>query len=295
MEVRLGTEGVALWRRARADDPRRIFSAPPTPRPSAALEFLDYDVRSSGALVFAANALLGNLCGALAGRGEGAKQLTLELPLSGGGALRHPIRSARPTADRAVWLRRVRSVLDRLLLPDAVTGIRLQVESTEAASASQGDFFDRGFQSAAAAEAAAAQLADTLDIRFLEPEHSGHALPERRTNWTEAEPAALAESRAEDAPREVVPVLALHLLPTPRRIAVRVAPRRDHGLPTHYCDARAWRTLTTATGPYRISGGQWEEHPFAREYFRCTTEAGALVWLYHEVAADAWYLHGWWD
>ena len=37
------------------------------------------------------------------------------------------------------------------------------------------------------------------------------------------------------------------------------------------------------------------EEPFAREYFRCVTEEGTLIWMYREAMSREWYLHGWWD
>ena len=88
--------------------------------------------------------------------------------------------------------------------------------------------------------------------------------------------------------------LALYLLPEPRPIAVSTAPRRDHGVPLRYEDGGEWHDIVSAAGPDRVSGGQWDA-PYAREYFRCVTDRGALVWLYRDAREGEWYLHGWWD
>jgi hypothetical protein len=53
-------------------------------------------------------------------------------------------------------------------------------------------------------------------------------------------------------------------------------------------------SIVSAAGPDRVSGGQWTE-PYAREYFRCVTDDGMMVWLYRDARLDEWYLHGWWD
>jgi protein ImuB len=53
--------------------------------------------------------------------------------------------------------------------------------------------------------------------------------------------------------------------------------------------------LTGVSGPQRISGGAWHDTPYAREYFRCVSEAGAILWLFRDARDGAWYLHGWWD
>ena len=294
VEVRFGAAGAALWRLARADDPRRLFRPIPPERPYASMDFVEYEVRDAGRLAFTVNALLGPLCAALADRGERAREVTLVLSLSGGGMLRERVRAARPTAERDLWLRRVRGVLDRLVLPDGVVGVALEVEGTEPASATQGDLFDRGFATAAPVEEAVSRLVDEHGPLFVEPAAGGHPLPERRTAWRAREPEEAAEGGAD--PFAAAPSLTLQLLPEPRRVAVRVRPRRDHAVPVQYCDlarGREWRELLAAAGPERIAGGAWEEG-WAREYFRCVTEAGALVWLFRD-AEDAWYIHGWWD
>ncbi|HEV2146554.1 MAG TPA: hypothetical protein VGR37_03980, partial [Longimicrobiaceae bacterium] len=298
VEVRFGAAGTALWRLARADDGRRLFRPIPPERPHASMDFVEYEVRDAGRLAFTANALLGPVCAALAGRGERAREMTLALSLSGGGELRERLRAARPTAERDLWLRRVRGLLDRLVLPDGVTGVSLEVEGTEPASATQGDLFDRGFSTAAPVEEAVARLVDEHGPLFVEPETGGHPLPERRTSWRARGPEEAAEraAQAPEAAHAEEPRLTLQLLPEPRRVAVRVRPRRDHVVPAQYCDlarGREWRRLLAAAGPERISGGAWEEG-WAREYFRCVTEAGALVWFFRD-AEDAWYIHGWWD
>ena len=68
---------------------------------------------------------------------------------------------------------------------------------------------------------------------------------------------------------------------------------RDHQMPLEYRD-REWMEILSAAGPDRVSGGQWTE-PYAREYFRCVTDDGMMVWIYRDAREDEWYLHGWWD
>jgi hypothetical protein len=90
------------------------------------------------------------------------------------------------------------------------------------------------------------------------------------------------------------PQLTLQLFPDPRRISVKTVKRRDHDLPVKYRENDAWILLESAAGPDRVSGEQWEE-PFAREYFRCVTEEGTLIWMYREAMSGHWFMHGWWD
>ncbi|MFO7894024.1 MAG: hypothetical protein R6U63_09830 [Longimicrobiales bacterium] len=89
--------------------------------------------------------------------------------------------------------------------------------------------------------------------------------------------------------------LALQLMPEPRRITVETQRRRDHEVPTRFRDRTGWHELAHAAGPDRISGGQWEASSYAREYWRCVTGEGVLLWVFRDALEGGWYLHGWWD
>lgn len=302
VEVRFGASAVPYWRLARADDTRRLFPPPSRELPQASLDFVDYMVMDPERLLFTVHALLGNVCEALAVAGWHARRLLLTLPLANGQVWRRVLRTARPTASRPVWLRLARGLLEKLTVADAVTGVGVQVESVEAATAIQGDLFDAGFATAGAVDAALARLLDLQGSMVVRPERSAHPLPERRTTFvpdpqfqeaTRDSPMPPATARLLPPASRAPTGLTLQLLPEPRRVEVEAIPRRDHLVPVRYRDGD-WHSLVTVAGPERISGGQWEE-PYAREYFRGVTGAGSLVWLYRDARQDRWYLHGWWD
>jgi len=116
-----------------------------------------------------------------------------------------------------------------------------------------------------------------------------------RTEWISQEPAQ-ASARIQLKERVVkataAPTLTLQLFPEPRRVAVKTKRRRDHELPVEFRD-KQWMQIISAAGPDRVSGGRWSE-PYAREYFRCVTDDGMMVWLYRDGREKEWYLHGWW-
>jgi protein ImuB len=305
VEVRFGAEGVALWRLARADDRRRLFPPVSRERPSAGLEFLDYVVRDAERLLFAANGLLGSVCGALEERGEHARRLELALSLEGGGAVVRSLGVGRPTGSRERWLRRIRDLLEGIELPDAVTALTLRVEGTEPAGTVQGDLFDRGFATAGAAEAAVARLIDRAGPVAVRPRTEAHPLVERRATWQPRAPEEMTvretaislarpASAAPGASGVTDAVLTLQTHPVPRPIQVETEQRRDHAAPIRYREGRRWRGLAVAAGPDRISGGMWEEAAYAREYFRCLDEEGQLLWVYRDGRSGEWFVHGWW-
>ena len=311
IEVRLGADGVKLWRLARADDARWLFRPTPHALPSASLDWVEYTLTDAGRLLFVVNALAGSVCAELVTRGERAREISLVLSLANHKPLTQTIRTARASADRARWMRLIRDALERLTLPDAVTGIALRVEGVTGNEGMQGDLFDRGFASASAVEDSLAQLVDDQGNDVLvAPQNSEHPLLDVRTRWVAEEPGrgvrggyppkVGASPKAGGAGRETAhraqPQLALQLLTPPRAIAVTTEQRRDHEIPVRYRDDGSWHDLVEAAGPDRVSGGQWDV-PYAREYYRCVRGDGLLIWLFRDAArADTgWYLHGWWD
>ena len=327
VEVRFGAEGTALWKLARGEDERRVFSQPRRALPSASLEWLEFETRDAERLLFVANRLIERICDELRAWGETARTMTMRLPLAGGGAVEQRLRGARATADRATWVRLLRAELERLRLPDGVTGIGLRVDAVHDLDAPQGDLFDHGFQSSAAAEQAVARLTDDEMGAAVRLEGSRHPLPEKRLRWRAMEfheVAATVRGGAtavkEPAAAYETTALALRLLPEPRRVVVTTKRRRGQPMPVRYRErltgnARARRGLPlveiiAAAGPDRVSVGSGEEQPVSRAYWTCLTEE-ALVLLFRDEgsekkpsieapapvaeADDEWFLHGWWD
>jgi hypothetical protein len=307
VEVRFGAEGVGFWRLARAQDRRRIF--PPASRtlPSASLAWEEYALRDVERLVFVVNRLAGTVCAELQSWGEGARGMTLALALTNRTTIERPVRSSRETANRATWTRLLRAELERLALRGAVSGLSLRVDAVGEVETPQGDLFDRGLQTARAVEEALTRLLDDGQATVVGLTTSVHPRPEQRAQW-QSRPLAdvLREAAAGRSDGRAVgrtsagAALALQLVPAPRPVAVKTTPRRDHCAPAAYRERGRDRAptdveLLTAVGPDRISGGAEIGEPYARDYFQCVTADGRLVLLYHDVIAEQWYLHGWWD
>lgn len=294
VEIRFGVEGVHLWRLARADDRRRIFAPMQRSLPEAAYEWTDYTLTDPERLVFIINALVGKVCEALLATGMCAREITLLFSLANRTTYEHLVRPARSTASHAAWMRLIRTHLERMELPDGVTGVRIRVDSVTPESERQGDIFDRGFATARVTEETIAQLLDDQGAVVVIPENSRHPLIERRTKWAKQDPSRAHGRYQHGGHASAEPGLTLQVFAEPRRISVRTKKRRDHLAPVSYQDEEGWLSIESAAGPDRVSGAHWE-NIFAREYFRCLTEDGRLVWMYHDAKDDQWYIHGWWD
>lgn len=292
VEVRFGPDAVRWWQLARGDDDRRLFAPVPPEQPNASVDFIDYVVTDPERLIFTTNALLGGICEQMRERGAHARRLRLRLPLANGAVWERTLKTARPTADRAAWLRLARALLEKLTVPDAVSGVSVQVEATEAAAAVQGDLFDTGFATAAAVETAVARLMEDHGDVLLEPVPGAHPLIDQRDDYRSLTMREVLQKPAAAATDDPIG-LTLQLLPDPRPVKVETVQRRDHIAPVRYHDG-AWHAIVHAAGPDRVSGGQWDA-TYAREYFRAVTSAGTLVWLFRDAGRDRWYIHGWWD
>jgi hypothetical protein len=289
--ARFGPEGVALWRLARADDPRRLFAPVPPALPHAELAWTDYVLRDPERLLFMVNRLVGTVCAALRERGEGAQGFTLAFALDRGGAIETPFRPARPSASQRAWMRLLRDALERVRLPDAVTGIALAVTAVRPSERVQGDLLDRGFATADAAEEALARVLDGRAV-LVTPRASRHPLLRRRTEW-ERQESTLVWARPQIGAGDTTPELALHLHPEPVAIEVESADRRGYAVPLRYRGPDGWHELVAASGPDCISGGRWET-AYALELYCCVRADGELVQLGRDARRDVWELHGMW-
>lgn len=317
IEVRLGAQAVPLWRLARADDPRLIFSPSPPDAPHASLDWVEYALRDPMRLLFVLNNLIERVCTTLTATGEGARELTIEFALTSKQVHVEVIRAARATANRRTWVRITRARVERITLTAAVTGITVHASRIAEREAPQGDLFDKGLASSQATEDAVARLIEDQGDVVVAPQNSAHPLLDERTTWVPRQtvrlttiPAAVRE-RLQPVHAPTKPQLLLQLAPAPLAISVETAPRRDHLVPVRYRDASGWHEIVNVAGPERVSGRQWGgDTAYAREYFRCVTSDGVLVWLFRDAnerkagrkpdthtvpGTGAWFLHGWWD
>ncbi|MDR0787820.1 MAG: hypothetical protein LBG44_08150 [Gemmatimonadota bacterium] len=290
IEVRFGVRGTELRNLARGDDRRALFRPIPAERPQASADFVDYTIRDATRIVFILNALLERVCETLRERSRRARSMTLTLTLAGGSRVQKQLRASRPTADRLFWIRQLRATLEKTRTGDAIVGVELEASQDEAISAIQGDLFDRGFVTSAAVEEVMARLTDAHPGLFVRRIESSHPLPEYRALQEEAP----VEQETPDLYGPEDAALELRLLTEPRPVRVRTRNRRDHKLPVSFHHESGWRSVVAA-GPHRVSCGHEEETPQAREYFRCVSDNGQLLWIYHDAVTEKWFLHGWWD
>lgn len=147
------------------------------------------------------------------GDGQRAREGVLVFAMADRTEFLHRVRSARPTASQKSWMRLIRGALERITLPDAVTGVALRMESVIGNDGVQGDLFDKRFASAPQVERTVSLLMDDQGDVVLTPHNSrirwwtrARSGRGRIPRWRQrAERAAWPGHSAERSPRRVSP------------------------------------------------------------------------------------------
>ena len=168
VEQRWGPEGLAAWRLARGDDPRRPF-LPRHDAPRTVHTELGGPAETTEPLLFLVRAALERLVaqGAADGRAVAAVTLTLTLddargatPDRGGHArtVTREARPAEPIARVGPLFEQCRALLAAWPLPAPVTAMTVAISATAPLAGRQGDLLDASWRDLAAVEAALARL-----------------------------------------------------------------------------------------------------------------------------------------
>ncbi len=264
---RFGPQATLYLRRlcGRAPEPRPLWRLPPTL--SLRMEF-GYELHDADALLLPVRRLLLEFEGYLHGRDCAVLHFGLELEHPRGAASALRIGLSAPGREARQFLALVRERLAVLVLPAPVTAVRLHAQEFTAPTIVQADLFGSDAQRLAQLQLLLDRLQarlGTTGVRALQcqadyrPEHS----------WCYVMPAAAAAG-ADPAGTAARPC---YLLPEPRRIA----PPGE-----------------LLQGPERIESGWWDGADAVRDYYVARAPDGARLWVYRDLRADAWYLHGLW-
>ena len=306
VEQRWGDLGLAAWRLARGDDPRRPVLARFDEPPHVAME-LDTPSATMEPVLFLVRPGVERLVEALVAQGRAIASLSITLTLDDArGALpdaqphtvTREIRLPRPLARPAPLFERCRGLLARWPLTAPVTAVRLAVLLTSPLTGEQGNLLNTSWKDPGAADAALERVRAELGPGVVvQPAMRDAHAPERSGAWHEAgDTAPEAGRRASDArpqPATAVPTApgmppSLRLLADPEKVDVD----RDPDPRRIFWRGRAL-TIASVVGPERLSGDWWTDG-YSRDYWRCESddEHGELV-LYRDAAG--WWVQGWYD
>jgi len=291
--LRLGAEGARLWEIAAGEDDEPLVPAPlpDEPEEEVDLEFPLYEVEP---LLFALRGALDRLAARLAVRGVVFGAVVLRLRLEGG--MEPPMdtdghrwggESGNGRGDER-WLSLAAPMRD---VPSILALLRVSIESSPprapvgglavraipaAGRPGQLSLFEPAGPAPQKLAVALARLAVLVG-----PERVGTpVVPDVHRS---AAPLPLRALRP-PLPAEILPGGEKPPMDTDgHRWGVRTADHRLSG------------DIRRKSGPWKLRSGWWSEAPLERDYYDVELSSGALVRLYRDVPADAWFVDGVYD
>lgn len=213
----------------------------------------------------------------------------------------------QPSADPRHWWSLLQLQLDQVRLADAVEEIRVVATATGPLTPRQRELFACPTRDEPAALAALIERVSSRlgRARVVQPQLQAEAQVEfayRCRPLTGESPAPTATSSlgkrtrpaappAVPAPAPLGPLLRpLRLFDPPVPVAV-IGIALD-GPPALFHYHRQPYRVARCFGPERIETGWWRGPSSRRDYYRVETDSGQRFWLFRELQAQQWFLHG---
>jgi protein ImuB len=298
VEQRWGPDGLAAWRLARGDDPRRPFLHRHDGARTIHTE-LGGPAETTEPLLFLVRAALERLVAQCVTDARTPAAVTLVLTLDDARTITRDARPAEPVARVGPLFERCRALLADWPLPAPVVAVTVSIGATVPLAGRQGDLLDASWRDLAAAEAALARLRAELGaMSVVVPAAVDAHLPEQAGAWVEAdagtvphEPPPEADAPDANTPNANAPTpRAMRLLDPAEPAEVETDGVRPAML--------RWRSrrirLVHVHGPERLDGHWWHA-PVARDYWRCADSAACEYVVYSDRTAGRWYVQGWAD
>jgi protein ImuB len=273
--LRLGAEGARYWEIAAGEDDEPLA---PTPLPDEPEEAVDLEVPifEVEPLLFVLRGALDRLGVRLTERGVmfGAVVLRLCLDPSTAAVDDRWLSLASPLRDVPAILALLRVAIESSPPAAPVVGLRLRAVPAGGRPAQLSLFEPAG--------PAPHKLAVTLArlAALVGPDRVGTPLP-----------TAAHRSAAPLAIRVLRPALEANLDP----ICVHLCSSVVSSSRLSTTDSRLSGTLVRVSGPWKLRSGWWSDAPLERDYYDTELSTGALVRLYRDILADAWFVDGVYD
>jgi len=316
LTTRFGPQLLERWDQAtgRRAEPIR---AQPQPHELRVERSLDYPTTRRRTIELVVEQLIGQLARMLVREGRGAVRLDCRLHAHPSHTVNLSVGLFEPSAAPRHLFELIRMQLDRVWLASPVSAVSVEAALTAPFERRQEELFadGRSWRRPRQLAGLVDRLAGRLGrgsvlrarlIRDAEPELAyqyeplvagchGHlarafsdALARRQCHPTRKVKVdrRLAHKRH---PGELPP-RPLRLLARPFRLAV-VSIMPD-GPPLQFQLEGRPERITHTWGPERIETGWWRGRPVRRDYYQTETTTGRRYWLFRDLAAGAWFLHG---
>ncbi len=274
--LRLGPEGLRLWRTSRGENCDPLLPVPEMER-FREDEDLEYPLECSGPLLDWLEHLLSRLLSRLAERGLAPRQLHLMLGLYPHGQEPRRLEAAAPSVSVSLWRELAALSLERTPPSAPITALRLEAE-IESPRSCQGELFRP-------AGPAPSRLDETLARLTVLCGAERVGSPRPRDGWLPGEYELFPFGSGGGGALPPASGGALRAVRPPREIRVSLAGER----PARLCGEWPRGRVRRLAGPWRVSGGWWEE-AFARDYYDVELAEGRVYRIFQE--QTRWFLSG---
>ena len=284
---RLGQRGLTLWDAVAGRQPRLLHLTETKPQFRRSLE-LEHRVESLDALLFILKRFVDELALELELAQSAAYILKVCLKLDNKTYDTKNIEVPEPSSRPRTLLRILETALGGLQTKDAIIGVQLHFETTEA-HGKQGDLFSVAMED----PAAFAETADRI-ATIVGPKQSGS--PRLRDTWQpdafhmvtlESELEARAD-RIEDTSDTADSHRGLPLSRFRPPLAIKVGVEQNE--PVRIDSGEYAGTICAVTGPWILSGEWWEPSPWTREEWDIELDKGGVFRIFRQ--RSYWYLEG---
>ncbi|PTY04740.1 hypothetical protein DB347_18725 [Opitutaceae bacterium EW11] len=279
---RLGTEGFALWERARGGEPRPLRPYAPAQRFAASMEF-EYEIETTEGVLFILRRFIDRLALELRTAGLVAGELVLGLGLADETTHERGFRLPEPTAREDILFRTLFTYLESLRTGSAVVGVSLRVLPARPLVRQPGLFETGLLDPHGFSETLARVTAVVGSGQLGTPELEDTYRPDA-VKLVPPLPLVPAMDQPPTWPSTGLPLRRCR--PPP---ALHVELTRS-GQPAFVSGAQLHSPVAAARGPWRTSGDWWKPESWSRDEWDIELAAGGLYRI--AKIGEEWYLDG---
>lgn len=305
---RISDEGRLRLRQLKGHDDE-LLDALPEANPVQSIWVSEFGVQGKDHIKRVFQVLVEDVVRQLLVRNIGAIKATCNLKTEAGEILTVEANVVRPVQSEKDLLEILNLKLETLRLRDTVMTAKMVLATAPLLIRRQKDLFSSEQQ--AQPEEELTTMINRLSSRLsanavLTAQETSSPVPEQsiqlnpivivgdkiRTGKTSASiPERLVDPESTTVTGQQTTSMPIRLLP----FAVPIASETEQPLKNGFVwDGSRYRILSVV-GPDRIQSRWWDEEAVHRDYYRVTTSAGSILWIFQDLTNRSWYLHGVFD
>lgn len=292
MALRFGEEGSQLSLYSNADD-LNLFSPDDFAENISRRMLLTYTIVSKNQLLVHIDKLLGELLGKIAETGRATSKIQVRLRLESRDDLFLKATVDKPAVSKKGFLRQIEKEISKIKLESGITEIAITIPEAVTQTSDQIDLTKKTFtKSDPLKDKTVANIPNVDKLRLPKIENS--FLPERTYSFTPV--YSHRKNLKKKTPTRLSHPYSLNLISGLRLLKEPIETKviRSRGVPSSIAVENKKKKIARQSGPWRISGGWWEDD-FDRLYYEVETSDRKIYLLYFDNIQSRWFIHGIYD